>query len=99
MVDISAIAGAMNSIRASFDIAKAMKDIHDASVIQSKVVDLTREIMNAQSCAIGAQLAQSAMVEEIAKLKKELASRADWDAQKERYQLKDYGGGTFAYEL
>ena len=32
-------------------------------------------------------------------LEDEKAKLEGWNAQKERYQLKDYGGSTFAYEL
>jgi hypothetical protein len=58
-----------------------MKDVRDANVIQTKVFELTREIMSAQSRALGAQAAQAELIDE------------------KRYQLKDFGGGTYAYEL
>jgi hypothetical protein len=57
MVDISAIAGLMSSMNAVVNITKAMKDVNDANVLQTKVFELTREIMSAQSCAIQAQMA------------------------------------------
>jgi hypothetical protein len=59
MVDISAVAGLMTSLRSVVEITKAMKDVNDANVIQTKVFELTREIMAAQSCALEAQTAQS----------------------------------------
>jgi hypothetical protein len=43
MVDMTAIMGLTTSLRAIVDITKAMKDVHDANLIQSKIFELTRE--------------------------------------------------------
>jgi len=47
MVDLTAITGMATSIRAAIEITKAMKDVHDANLIQTKTFELTREIMAA----------------------------------------------------
>jgi hypothetical protein len=63
MVDIAAIAGLATSFRSIVEITKTMKDVHDANVIQTKVFELTREIMSAQAFALAAQTAQSELLE------------------------------------
>jgi hypothetical protein len=40
MVDISAIGGAIGSIRAAGDIANAMLKLHDAKALQDKTIEL-----------------------------------------------------------
>jgi hypothetical protein len=81
------------------DIAKAMIDLRDAQAFQAKVIELNREIMSAQGSALATQADHAAMVEEIRKLKAEIAALEAWEQEKKRYQLTDHGGGTFTYAL
>jgi hypothetical protein len=60
-----------SSLKALFDITNAMKDVHDANVIQTKVFELTREIAAAQQNTLTALTAQAALIDEVDKLKKE----------------------------
>ena len=76
MVDMAAVVGFAQSIRAALDITKAMKDVNDANVIQTKTFELTREIMAAQSYAMEAVAAQSALIDRIRELE------ASWQALK-----------------
>lgn len=99
MVDISAVAGLMTSLRSIVDITKAMKDVHDANLIQTKVFELTRE--NAQGCALEAQAAQSELLNQLRQLEEEKAKLESWniEIEKRRYVLTDigHGGGMTAY--
>ena len=52
MVDMSAIAGLAQALTAAVNITKAMKDFHDANLIQTQVYQLTSEIMSAQQAAL-----------------------------------------------
>jgi hypothetical protein len=99
MVDISAVAGLMTSLRSVVEITKAMKDVNDANVIQTKVFELTREIMAAQSCALEAQTAQSELLSRIRQLEEEKAKLEAWNAEKGRYQLKAIVPGVTVYAL
>ena len=99
MVDMSAVMGLASSLRAIVDITKAMKDVHDANLIQSKIFELMREIMAAQSCALEAQAAQSELLNRIRDLEAEKAELETWNTEKKRYNLTDFGGSTFAYSL
>lgn len=99
MVDISAISGLMNSMNAVVNITKAMKDVHDANIIQTKVFELTREIMSAQACAIQAQMAQTELLERVRQLEEEKSKLEAWNAEKQRYELREVSTGVFAFTL
>ena len=99
MVDMAAVVGFAQSIRAALDITKAMKDVNDANMIQTKTFELTREIMAAQSYAMEAVAAQSALIDRILELEASVASFEAWERQKDRYELKRYEPGVFLYDL
>ncbi|MEJ2375476.1 MAG: hypothetical protein P8Y53_05740 [Pseudolabrys sp.] len=79
-------------LKTAFDLAKALKDIDDAARRNAAVIELQEKILEAQS-------AQSALVERARELEAKVDSFEKWEAEGTRYQLKDFGGGTFAYEL
>jgi hypothetical protein len=49
MVDVSAIAGVMSSLKVAGDITKAAVGLRDAQALQSKVIELQGVILSAQS--------------------------------------------------
>lgn len=85
------IAG-LGAIKTAFDLAKGLKDIDDATRRNAAVIDLQERILAAQA-------AQATLVERVNELEKQVAGFETWEAQKKRYELKDFGGGTFAYVL
>jgi hypothetical protein len=99
VVDISAIAGLASSFRSIVEITKAMKDVNDANVIQTKVFELTREIMSAQACALAAQVVQSDLLQRERQFEAEIAKLKTWDAEKQRYRLERFPPGIFVYAL
>lgn len=99
MVDVSAIAGTVSALKGAVDITKAMIGLHDAQAIQAKVIELNAKILDAQSSAFAANDERSALIERVGKLEAELARTKTWDTEKNRYQMRDFGGNTIAYEL
>src|ERR1700730_13465580 len=99
MVDMSAITGFATSVRTAVEITRAMKDLHDANLLQTKTFELTREIMAAQSYAMEAVAAQSALQDRVRQLEEEKAKLEAWESEKKRYELKDLYRGFFAYIL
>ena len=83
------IAGA-SAFKAMFDMAKALKDISDAANRNAAVIELQEKILTAQSD-------QSALVERVRELEKEVARAKDWDAEKAKYDLQEIYPGSFAY--
>ena len=74
-----------------------MKDIHDANVMQTKTFELTREIMAAQSYAMEAAAAQTALLARVRELEEEISKLETWSTEKARYQLREVNTGVFAY--
>jgi hypothetical protein len=99
VVDMSAITGLATSIRAVVEITKAMKDVHDANVLQTKTFELTREILSAQIYAMEAVAAQSALLDRVRHLEEEKAKLEAWEAEKQRYELANPERGFYAYIL
>jgi hypothetical protein len=84
----------LSAIKTAFDIAKGLKDIDDAARRNAAIIELQKELLSAQA-------AQSDMTQRIRDLQEELASFETWDAEKEKYQLKQLvpSGPSFAYVL
>ena len=91
MVVAETFAG-INAFKTAFDMARALKDIHDATERDRVVLDLQREILSAQE-------QQFELIRRVHELEQKVARSDAWEAEKKRYRLKDYGGNTFAYEL
>jgi hypothetical protein len=99
MIDMGTIASAVGSLNAASQIAKGILGLHDMQAVQHKVIELQGVILAAQSSALSAQSDQFSLLEEVRGLKAKMAELEAWDTQKKRYELKDFGGGTFAYQL
>jgi hypothetical protein len=97
MDDISAIDGLTTSLRAVAEITKVMKDISDASLIQTKIYELTKEILSAQSCALAVQSEQFDLAQSKRDLEEEIVRLKAWNTERYRYQLQSVGPGANAY--
>jgi hypothetical protein len=80
----------LNAFKTMFDMAKGLQNIHDTTTRDRAVIDLQREILAAQA-------AQSALIENVGKLEKEVTALKAWDADKQRYQLVTMAPGVLAY--
>jgi hypothetical protein len=89
---VAEVFASLGALKTAFDIAKGLKDIDDAARRNAAVIELQEKILSAQQ-------AQSELVECIGELEKKVTGFEKWEAEKERYQLTDFGGGTFAYLL
>jgi hypothetical protein len=78
--------------KSMLDVAKGLKDINDAAARNAAVIDLQEKILAAQA-------QQTDLVQRIGDLEEEVARFKTWEAEKQRYELTDFGGGTFAYLL
>ena len=97
MVDLIAIKGAVDGLKAARDIAKTAIGLRDAALLQSKVIELNDAIISAQSSALDAQAEQFTLVERVGDLEKEIARSKTWDTEKQRYSLTQCAPGAFAY--
>jgi hypothetical protein len=99
MEDISAFADLITSLRSAVEITKAIMDISDTNRLQTKILDLTKEIMSAQSCALATQSVQLELLQSKRGLEDELARLKAWNMEKYRYELQTFGSGAIAYVL
>src|SRR4051794_11490584 len=99
MPDMSAITGIAASLNTAMNIMKAMKDLHDLSVVQSKVIELQSVILEAQSSVFSANEERSKLVDRVRQLEKEVAGVEAWEAEKQRYEQADAGDGNIVYAL
>lgn len=90
---------ALSSLKSASDLAKSLIELRDAAKIGEVSIELNGKIAAAQQLAISAQHEQAALVSEINNLKKQIVGYEDWAAEQKRYQLHDFGSGTFAYIL
>jgi hypothetical protein len=99
MVDMTALAGMITSLKAGKDIAEAMVGLRDAEVIRGKVFELQTKMLDAQSFAFAAHDERASLIQKISDLEKELANLKAWETEKQRYDLKDVGRGSLAYVI
>ena len=99
MVDISAIAGALSALKGANDIAQAMIGLRDAAAFQSKLIEFQAKIIEANNSAFAAQDERTAFLRQISDLESKVAALEAERSRLQRYELKDFGGNTFAYEL
>jgi hypothetical protein len=97
MVDIGAIAGAMSSLNTAMNIVKAMRDLRDWNILQSKIRELNEAIIDAQGKIFAINQERSILIERVSELEKLLAAKEEWSTQKDRYALAEIGPGAFAY--
>jgi hypothetical protein len=99
--DMLAIAQGLNALKATTDIIKAMVGLRDAAQILEKTVELNQKILTAQTALADAQMEQASLIQTIRDREEEIARLIAWDAQKQRYELKDIsmGSGSFAYMI
>lgn len=98
---MGSIGAALGSLKAAGEIAKSLIDLHDATKINSKVIELQSVILSAQSGALDAQAAQRTLLDRIGELEEEMARMEAWDAEKQKYELAERvpGESIFAYRL
>jgi hypothetical protein len=99
MPDMAAIGVVMTSLNTAVNIAKAMMDVHDATAVQGKVFELQRAIIDAQQSVFAANAERSALIDEIREAKEQISHLEAWEAEKQRYELKDVGAGSLAYAI
>ena len=97
--DISSIGAIVSSLNAALNIGKATMELHDISVVQTKMVELNSQILKALDGAIEAKSTHLEMLDRIRNLEQEIARLRAWDGEKERYELKDVYLGATTYAL
>lgn len=99
MVDMTAIASMITSIKAVKDIAESIVGLRDAEMIRGKVFELQSKMLEAQAFAFSAHDERAALIQEIRKLEKQISDLEAWETEKQRYELQDIWHGSLAYVI
>jgi hypothetical protein len=100
-VDVAAISIGYQSLKAAFEIGKALLNLGLSVQVQDRIRDMNEKILAAQESAIASRDYQSTLLKQIGDLEKHIADLEAWDAKAQAYQLTDLGKsgitGKFAY--
>lgn len=89
---VAEVFGAVSGFKGMLDLAKSLKDMNDATVRNTAVIELQGQILAAQE-------QQAALAEKVRTLEKEMARFETWEAESQKYELKQIGHGAFAHIL
>ena len=89
---MSEFVAGLSIFKALYDSAKDLKDINDATIRNSAVIELQEKILTARE-------AQTALTERINELERVVASFEAWDVEKQRYKMKTTAQGGIVYSL
>ena len=93
------IAAAVTGIRSVLEITKAMINLRDEEAFRNKSIELQGVVLETLEKAIEAREEQSDQLERIRALEAEVASLKNWDAEKQKYELRKSGEGSVSYML
>ena len=88
-----------NPLKTAGETAQKLIGLRDTAKFGDAIIELQGQIMAAQQGALAAHQREASMAEEIRDLKTRMAELETWDTEKQRYELTDFGGETFAYAL
>jgi hypothetical protein len=89
---VGEIFAGLSALNAALNSVKALKDINDATVRNTAIIELLEKLLIAKET-------QSALLDRIGDLEKEIARFETWESEKQRYELKTIGSGSFVYAL
>ena len=89
---VAEVYASIGAFKAMFDMARGLKDINDAAIRNSAVIELQEKILSAQA-------EQSDLIERIHVLEKQVEDFERWEDDRNRYELKDLGWFGLAYML
>jgi hypothetical protein len=99
IVDMTAIGVVATSLNTLVNITRAMKDVQDATLIQGKVFELQRAIIDAQQSVFAANEERTVLIERVRELEAKIAELETWETERQRYELKDVGTGSLVYAV
>ena len=85
---VAEITAGITSVRAAYDLTKAMLKGRDTKILADGTRDLQLLLGDAIGKFLEAQQAQMAQLEGIAAQQTQVKKFSDWEAEKQRYELK-----------
>jgi len=99
MNDLQAVGAVASGLKPAIDLAQTVLNLVGAGKGREEALKLYGQVVAAHQGALAAQEAQAALLQEKRQLEQELAQLKDWEADKQRYKLRDVGNGCMAYAL
>ncbi len=99
MSDSDAVSKTVSTLQSAYNLAKGIADLNEAHAIKVQIGELQAQILSAQESVLRSQEREAALTRRAHELEQRIAQMETWSAEKQRYELKDFGGGTFAYLL
>lgn len=96
---IAEISAGYTSLKSALDIAKGLNATNTQVQINDAKITLQQLILEAQMSLSSANEAQVASTKRIRELEEEITCLKAWDAEAERYELKNIYTGAVAYVL
>ncbi len=87
------------TLQSAYGLAKNIADLDEAHAIKVQIGELLAQILSAQESEMRSQERESALARQVHELEQRIDQMETWNAEKQRYQLTDFGAGTFAYTL
>jgi hypothetical protein len=97
MVDLTAISSAATGFKAAMGIAKGIQSLTTSTEVRQKTSELLDAVLDGRTKLLEASETQAALLERIKQLEDQIAHFENWDCEKQRYQLKAFDTGAFAY--
>ena len=87
MTDAAIITAGFQSLKASFEIGKALLKMGISAEIKDRIREMNDGILAAQESAIASQQHESALLKQISALEKQITDFEAWAAEAETYKL------------
>lgn len=97
MAEIIAVEAALTSLKAAFDITKAMAGVMDATKIQTLKFEIQQALIEAQQLTASAQMDQLSLISRVRAAEEEVAHLKEWKAQEGAYKLEEIPRSAFVY--
>ena len=94
-----AVSKTLSTLKSAYSLAKSIADLDEAHAVKVQIGELLAQILSAQESEMRSQERESALVRQVHELEQRIDQMETWNAERQRYQLTDFGAGTFAYAL
>jgi hypothetical protein len=92
-------ATAVSSIKAAYDIAKGVQALATSTEVRQATSEMLDALLTARERAFAQAETEAALLDKIRGLEGEVGRLKAWDREDERYELKRFHPGTYAYVL
>lgn len=103
MIESSAIVGMFSALKAAKEVVQNIIGLHDASLIQGKVVELNAKIIEAQESIFAVNNERTMLIQKVSEFEKRIIQLEAWETEKQKYELinisptPQFGDESFVY--